>query len=182
MKENLIEESLKNENENEKCNRINILKDKIIRIVFIIDIISFLSFILFIIINQKIIYIIFAVSCFIISVYLIIIILIKMKKIKKKNPGKEYNDEIEEKEEIKIEKDSEKEIKLNEIEEKEEKIKIIEEIANRHLLKENDHQFKVRNENLDLIEKAGKLKSLADGKIKKEKKSSIIRRYEYDGY
>ena len=81
-----------------------------------------------------------------------------MKIIKKKNPGKEYNEEIEEKKEIKIEKDSEKEIKLNEIEEKEEKI--IEEIANRQLLKENDHQFKVRNENLDLIEKAGKLKSL----------------------
>ena len=51
------------------------------------------------------------------------------------------------------------------------KIEKIKEIANRqfNLLKENDQQFEERNENLDLIEKAGKLKSLTDEEIKKEK-------------
>ena len=83
-------------------------------------------------------------------------------------------DEIEVKE-VKEEKEEKKEEKKKEKER-------FEEITNRELLKENNLQFEVRNENLDLIEKAGKLKSLADGKIKKEKKSSIIRRYEYDGY
>ena len=64
---------------------------------------------------------------------------------------KDYNEDEEELEEINIEKEK------------------IEEIANRQLLKENNLQFEVRNENLDLIEKAGKLKSLTDEEIKKEK-------------
>jgi len=173
MKENLIEESTNIENET--SNKINILKDKLIRIVIIIDIILFLSFIFFIIFNQKIVYIISAVLCFLISVYLIIVILLKIKQIKKKNVENKSNVETEEEEEIKNEKDSDEENKLNEIKEKEEEMKKekekIEEINNRqfNLLKENNLKFEVRNENLDLIEKAGKLKSLTDEEIKIEK-------------
>ena len=171
MKENLIEKSTKIENET--SNKNNILKDKLIRIFIIIDIISFLSFILFIIVNQKIVYIIFAILCFLISVYLIAVLLLKIKQIKKKNVENKSNVKTEEEEEIKNEKDSDEENKLNEVKEKEEEIKKekIEEINNRqfNLLKENDLQFEVRNENLDLIEKAGKLKSLTDEEIKIEK-------------
>jgi len=214
MKENLVEESSKIKNET--GNKISILKDKIFIFFFIIDIISYLAFIYFRIINQKMMYIIFAISCSIISFVLIIVILVKLIKIKNKKPEKEYNkeaekEEEEEEEEIKIKKDSEEKIKLNEMEEKEKeekenekeekenekeekekeeeeeekekeeeeqekeekemKIEKIKEITKRqsNLLKENDQQFEERNENLDLIEKAGKLKSLTDEEIKKEK-------------
>ena len=82
------------------------------------------------------------------------------KKNQEKNPENENNKETEEKEKIKNEKDSDKEDKLDKIEEemKIEKEKI-EEITNRQFVKENDLQFEVRNENLDLIEKIGKLKT-----------------------
>ena len=163
MNEELFGEKkiIKEENENETNNKKNkIWKDKKYIIIL------FISIIISILIQKKVFLIISIILFCLFSISLIVLITINTKQ---KKEGTQLT-EVESTENIKILNKSIENIK----EEEEEEIKIeetkIEEINKRQeiLRKEKIIQNETKNENLEIIEKAGKFKSLSEEEIKKE--------------